>query len=356
MKTRITELFGIKHPIILAPMSYVALPPLVAAVSAAGGLGLLGTASMGPEEIRLNIAKARQLTDKPFGASVTAWSPNIDEQLDALIKEGVPILHVSGGDPRKVIEQVKRPGLTIIASVGTARHAERVAGYGADVVFCVGNEGGGHVGFVTSMVLIPAVANAAKLPVAAAGGFCDANGLVAALALGADAVVLGTRLALTKESPIPNSVKQRYLASTEYDTVITGGVTGHNVRALRNKLVDFLEGKKQGVSLSKAFHDVLETKRELKVPVWKLLLGGVTLMRGERIPLGQLGNVIAGRARVKKGMVEGDQDWGLLPCGQVSGRINDIPSCQQVIEGMVHDSESVLRKLMSQVGIGVERQ
>lgn len=354
MKTRITELYGIKYPIMLSPMGLISYAPLAAAVSNSGGLGVIAGSPMTPEEIRRNIAEIKQLTDKPFAVNIGAWNPGADELLDAVLAEGISILHISGASPGRFIKRAKRPGLIISVAVGTPRHAEIAEAEGADAVVVTGHEAGGHIGTIGSMVAVPAIANATKLPVVAAGGFCDANGLVAALALGADAIAMGTRLALTKESPIHDRAKQHYLAATVSDAVETQGFTGRGRRAIRNKLVDFLEGKRRGIPMP-SLHELVEIKRQLGIPFWKVIIGGLKLMRVERVPLGFAADRIAERGRTIKGLLEGDLDWGLLSCGQVVGMINDIPTCQQVIEGIVQGADGVLQRVASQVEADMEK-
>ena len=347
MKTRLTELLKIKYPIIQSAMNYVAYPPLVAAVSNAGGLGILGAAAMSADEVRENIRKVRELTDNPFGVNVLATSPALDEVIEVLIDERVPVASYGRGDPAKIIEETKSHGILNIPTVGAVRHAEKVVGYGADAVIVQGMEGGGHTGYVASTVLIPLVVNAVKVPVVAAGGFCDGQGLVAALAMGAEGVSMGTRFALSKESNIPDNVKQRYLQSSENDAVITAHVTGTRCRGLKNRLVELLETKAGGVPLKESIVELLNIKRDFKVPLWKVLLSGFKMKREFEADLNELGNVVAGRGRMRKAFLHGDDEAGFMPCGQVVGRIDNIPTCKELIESIINEAEEVLAKTNS---------
>ena len=345
MKTQLTELLKIKYPIIQSAMNYVAYPSLVAAVSNAGGLGILGAAAMSADEVRENIRKVRELTDNPFGVNVLATSPALAEVIEVLIDERVPVASYGRGDPAKIIEETKSHGILNIPTVGAVRHAEKVVGYGADAVIVQGMEGGGHTGYVASTVLIPLVVNAVEVPVVAAGGFCDAQGLVAALALGAEGIAMGTRFALSKESQIPDNVKQRYLRSSENDAVITEHVTGTRCRGLLNKLVEHVEARAKGTSLKESITELLDIKRTFNVPLWKVLLSGLKMKREYKAGLDELGNITAGRGRMRKALLHGDEEGGFMPCGQVCGRINEILSCQEIIEQIVTGAEEIFRTI-----------
>ena len=207
MKTRITELLGIENPIIQAGMNYGAYPPLVAAVSNAGGLGILGAGSMNAQELRQNIKMIRSMTSKPFGVNLLATSPLLDELIEVMIEEKIPVASYGRGNPKRIIERTKPHGVLNVPTVGAVHHAVRVESYGADAVIIQGMEGGGHTSYLSTLVLLPEVAASVKIPVVAAGRFCDGRGLVAALALGAEGISMGTRFALTKESTILDSIK-----------------------------------------------------------------------------------------------------------------------------------------------------
>ena len=305
MKTRITELLKIKHPIIQGGMSWVSYPPLVAAVSNAGGLGVLGAMAMSPEELRENIRIIRQLTDKPFGVNFLPENPQLEQLLDVIIEERVPVASYGKGNPKRIIERTKPQGIINMPTMGAVKHAVRAAQDGADAVIVQGTEGGGHTGFVSTMVLIPLVVDRIQIPVVAAGGIGDARGFVAALALGAEGISMGTRFIVTKECPVALSVKQWLIASREEDTVITDNLTGVRARVISNKF-------------AKSMVDMAERKAS----PWEMLLfsGG----------------------RFKKAFVEGDLEWGSFGCGQVCGLIDDIPTCQELIERIITGAEKVV--------------
>ena len=346
---RITELLGIKYPIVQAGMNYGAYPLLVAAVSNAGGLGILGAGAMSADELRQNIKEIRDLTDKPFGINILATSPALDELIGVMIEEKVPLASYGRGDPQKIIGNTKAHGIINMPTVGAVKHAQRVESYGADAVIVQGMEAGGHASYISTLVLLPQVVSAVKIPVVAAGGFCDGKGLVAALALGAEGISMGTRFALTKESTLPDEIKQHYLRNDGDEAIITDRVTGTRCRGLDNILVKTIEGKRRSLALKEAISSLMEMRKEFQVPLWKILLSGLRMKGAYGISVGQLGNSAAGRARIKKALVDGDSEWGFMPCGQVCGRIDDIPSCQELVERIMREAGEILPEMATKL-------
>lgn len=305
MKTRITELLGIKYPIIQGAMVWVASPPLVAAVSNAGGLGILGSAVMTSDELRENIRIMKKLTSKPFGVNFIPESPLIDKLLDVVVEEEVPVVNYGIGDPRRIIERAKLHGFLAMPTVGSLKHAIKAEHDGANAVIIQGIEAGGHTSYVATIVLVPLAVDRLSVPVVAAGGIGDARGFVAALALGAEGISMGTRFIATKESPVPLNIKQRIIKASEEDTAVTGHVTGIRCRVLKNKLAEsFLE------------------LAERQAPAREMLELGI--------------------GKLRQAFVEGDEEWGSLACGQVCGMIENIPTCQELIEGIVTQAEKIL--------------
>ena len=345
MKTRITELIGIEHPIIQAGMNYGAYPPLVAAVSNAGGLGILGAGSMDAEGLRENIKTIRSMTDKPFGVNLLATSPLIDELLDVMVEEKIPLASYGRGDPKKIVERTQPSGILNVPTVGAVKHATKVESYGADAVIVQGMEGGGHTSYLSTLVLVPMVAAAVKIPVIAAGGFCDGRGLISALALGAEGISMGTRFAITQESSVAQNVKQFYVDSGGDDAVITDRVTGTRCRGLLNKLVRMTEGEGRGFAIRESITSLLELRRVFNVPLWKVLLSGLRMKKAYQIPVGQLNDAAAGNRRIKIALVEADVEWGFMPCGQVCGRIDDIPACQELIQRFMEEADEIISGL-----------
>ena len=250
MRTRITELLGIRCPILQGGMAWVAEQHLAAAVSAAGGLGLIGGANAPGEAVRGMVRSARELTDKPVGVNVMLMSPHAADVARVVIEEHVPVITTGAGIPDRYIKDWKAAGIRVIpvvASVAQARIMERL---GADAVIAEGTESGGHIGETTTMALLPQVADAVRIPVIGAGGIADGRGMLAAFALGAEAVQLGTRFVASKEAVVSDAYKERILAAKDIDSTVTGRRIGHPVRSLRNEMTrEYLKLEEAGRSL-----------------------------------------------------------------------------------------------------------
>jgi enoyl-[acyl-carrier protein] reductase II len=313
MKTRITELLGIRYPIIQGAMSWVSFPPLVAAVSNAGGLGILGAAFMSAGELMENINQIKDQTDRPFGVNFMPDNPRVDELLDVIIDEKVPVVSYGKGNPQKIIARTRPHGILSLPTMGSLKHALRAEKDGADAVIVQGAEGGGHTGFISTLVLIPIVASKLKIPIVAAGGIGDARGLVATLALGAEGISMGSRFIVTREAPVPLHVKEYLIAKTEEDTVVTDNLTGVRCRVIKN---DFAQ-------------NLLEMAKK-KTDPWEMMQYGV--------------------GRIRKAYVEGDLEWGSLAFSQVCGLIHEIPSCKNLIESIVAEAQQILVSLNGTIG------
>ncbi len=312
MKTRITDMLGIQHPIIQGAMSWVSFPPLVAAVSNAGGLGILGAAFMGPRELRTNIRAIKRRTDNPFGVNFLTNNPELDGILDVIIEEEVRVASFVKRTAHRVTERLGPQGILSIPTVGAVKHAIRAEEDGADAVIVQGTEAGGHTGFVTTSILTSLVTGKVKIPVVAAGGIADAKGLVAALSLGAEGISMGSRFIVTAEAPVPLHVKEHILGRSEEETVVTDNLTGVRCRVIRNRFSDNL------VKMADSGEDP-----------WLMMKAGVGKMR--------------------KAYVEGDIEWGSLMFGQVCGMIDEIPTCKELIDTIVRESETVLRSVTGKV-------
>lgn len=309
MRTRITEMLGIRYPILQGGMAWVAEPPLAAAVSNAGGLGIVTGSYYTPEELEVKIREVKRLTDKPFALNFTPSCEHLEANLDLCIQERVVAITYGRGrhttDP--VIKQVRPHGILCFPVVGAVKQALRVEKEGADAVIVSGLEAGGHVSRIATMALLPQVTTKLKVPVVAAGGFADGRGLAAALTMGAEAVQMGTRFLCTQESPAHINIKRRLLQAGEEDTLVTGHLTGIRCRVLRNKLTElFLD---------------LEDK---KAPPAEFDRAGI------------------GKGRLA--FVEGDEEWGSIWCGQAVGMIEDIPTCKELIEGIVRQAKEALER------------
>ena len=306
MQTRITKLLGIEYPIIQGGMAWVAEYHLAAAVSNAGGLGLIGAASTPAEVVREQIRKAKELTDKPFGVNVMLLNPNADEVAKVIVEEGIKVVTTGAGNPAKYMEMWKNAGVKVIpvvASVGLARIMERA---GADAVIAEGTESGGHIGAATTMTLVPGVVDAVSIPVIAAGGIADGRGFAAAMMLGAEAVQIGTRFVVATESIVHQNYKAKVIAAKDIDSEVTGRSTGHPVRTIRNKMTrEYLKLEQEGAPFEEL----------------------------ELLTLGSL----------RKAVMEGDVIEGTLMAGQVASLVKKEETCSEMILEIMTDAKKLLK-------------
>ena len=298
MKTRITETLGIKYPVIQGGMAWVATYELASAVSEAGGLGIIGAGGAPAEWVRDQIQKCKSKTDKPFGVNLMLMNPEADEIAKIIAEEKVKVVTTGAGNPAKYIDMWKEAGVKIIpvvASVALARLMERA---GVDAVVAEGTESGGHIGSTTTMALVPQVVDAVNIPVIAAGGIGDGRGMAAALMLGAEAVQMGTRFVVAKESIVHENYKAKIIKAKDIDSEVTGRSTGHPIRVLRNKMTrEYLKKEQEGASLEEL----------------------------EQLTLGALRNAV----------VDGDAVYGSVMAGQISGMIKKEETCQEIIDDVV---------------------
>src|SRR5712672_2161224 len=259
--TPICERFGIDVPIVQTGMGWVAGARLVSATAAAGALGILASATMTYDQLEAAIREVRARTNRPFGVNLRADADDADERVDLLVREHVPVASFALAPREHQIKTLKDAGIAVVPSIGARRHAEKVAAWGADAVIVQGGEGGGHTGAVPTTLLLPQIVDAVDIPVIAAGGFFDGRGLVAALAYGAAGVAMGTRFLLTRESTVPESVKQFYLARTVADTVVTARIDGVPHRVLRTEFVDELEHTNAITALPRALRNAVAFKK-----------------------------------------------------------------------------------------------
>jgi NAD(P)H-dependent flavin oxidoreductase YrpB (nitropropane dioxygenase family) len=306
VRTPLTELLGIRYPIVQAAMGYVSGPRLAAATSSAGGLGLIASATMSLAELDQAIGETAGRTAAPFGVNLRADAADAAERVRLIIDRRVPVASFAQAPKPELIAALKDAGVVTIASAGARRHAEKAAGWGIDAVIATGGEGGGHVGAVPTSLLVPQVAAAVDVPVIAAGGFFDGRGLVAALAWGAAGIAMGTRFLLTSDSPVPDAVKQLYLTAGLDGTMVTTRVDGLPLRVLCTTVVD------------------------------QLGAGGAAAL-DERDG--------AAEALLRAAMVDGRTDLGLMSSGQVAGLIDDLPSCAELIEAIMAEARQTLDRL-----------
>lgn len=307
MNTRVTDLLGIKYPVIQGGMAWVAEHNLAAAVSAAGGLGLIGGANAPGQVVREEIRKAKELTDKPFGVNVMLMSPYADDVAKVVVEEGIKVVTTGAGNPEKYMELWKSAGIKVIPVVASVALAKRMEKYGADAVVAEGCESGGHIGEATTMTLVPQVKDAVSIPVIAAGGIGDGRGIAASFMLGAEAVQIGTRFVVSKESIVHENYKQRIIKAKDIDTAVTGRSHGHPIRGLRNKMTrEYLKMEQEG----KSFEEL------------------------EYLTLGSL----------RRAVQEGDIQEGTVMAGQIAGMISQEQTCKEMIDEMMAQAEALLKQ------------
>ena len=304
---RSTELLGIEYPIIQGGMAWVADHHIAAAVSEAGGLGLIAAANAPAEWVREQIREAKKLTDKPFGVNIMLMSPSADEVAKIVVEEGIKVVTTGAGSPEKYMEAWKAAGVKVIPVVASVALARRMERCGADAVVAEGTESGGHIGETTTMALVPQVVDAVKIPVIAAGGIADGRGIAAAFMLGAEAVQMGTRFVATEECHVHENYKQFLLKARDIDTRVTGRTTGHPVRTLRNPMTkEYLEKEAAGASFE-----------ELEM----LTLGGL-----------------------RKAVVDGDVKTGSVMSGQIAGMVKDVPTCKELMARLIRETKEAVKK------------
>jgi NAD(P)H-dependent flavin oxidoreductase YrpB (nitropropane dioxygenase family) len=347
LRTRVTDLTGVRYPIVQTGMGWVSGPELTAATANAGGLGILASGTLSREEMVAGIRGVKRRTDAPFGVNLVGTAPDVEERARALVAEEVPVASFALAPKRHVFELLKDAGIVIIPSIGARRHAEKVAAWGADAVLVQGGEGGGHTGQVPTSLLLPQVVDAVDIPVIAAGGFFDGRGLVAALAYGAEAIAMGTRFLLTSDSTVPPQVQRAYLDAGVDGTVVTDLIDGVPQRVLRTPMVERLtaEGGLNPRALARSVRSAVALKREVGSSWPEVLRQGLAMRRQRDLSWRQLLMAANTPMMIRTGMVEGRVDVGSLASGQVAGLIDELPSCAELIERIVAEAEKTLARL-----------
>jgi NAD(P)H-dependent flavin oxidoreductase YrpB (nitropropane dioxygenase family) len=351
IRTALTELLGIRYPVVQAAMGYVSGPRLAAATSDAGGLGLIASATMSLAELEKAIEETAGRTAGPFGVNLRADAPDAAERVRLIVARRVPVASFAQAPKPELIATLKDAGVVTIASIGARRHAEKAAGWGVDAVIATGGEGGGHVGAVPTSLLVPQVAAAVDIPVIAAGGFFDGRGLVAALAWGAAGIAMGTRFLLTSDSPVADEVKGLYLAAGLDGTVVTRRVDGVPHRVLRTTMVDHLEGRGRVsgagglAALARSARNAVAFRGMSGMGWREMLRQGRDMRRGSGLSWGQVLMAANTPVLLRAAMVDGRTDLGLMSSGQVAGLIDDLPSCAELIESIMAEADATLGRL-----------
>ncbi|MGZ4716984.1 MAG: NAD(P)H-dependent flavin oxidoreductase [Acidimicrobiales bacterium] len=345
LHTRICHLFGVEHPIVQTGMGWVAGARLTSATSAAGGLGILASATMTLPELRTAIGEVKDRTDKSFGVNLRTDQPDIGERIDLLIRERVRVASFAQAPSRDIVARLKDAGIVTMPTVGARRHAEKVAEWGVDAVIAQGAEGGGHTGNVPTSLLLPQVVDAVDIPVLGAGGFTDGRGLVAALAWGASGVAMGTRFLLTKESTVPEVVKEIYLGTPVTGTVVTTALDGFPQRVIRTDVVDEIEKASIATRLPKALLRALQFRKITGTSYRDLLTEGLAMKKNQDLTWSQLAMAANAPMLIKASMVDGKPEVGILPTGQGIGVIDELPTVAELIDRIVAEAETVLARL-----------
>lgn len=341
LRTPLTELIGIEHPVVQTGMGWVAGARLVSATANAGGLGILASATMTLDELAAAITKVKAVTDKPFGVNIRADAADAGDRVELMIREGVRVASFALAPKQQLIARLKEAGAVVIPSIGAAKHARQVAAWGADAMIVQGGEGGGHTGPVATTLLLPSVLDAVAgtgIPVIAAGGFFDGRGLAAALCYGAAGVAMGTRFLLTSDSTVPDAVKRRYLQAGLDGTVVTTRVDGMPHRVLRTELVEKLESGSRARGFAAALRNAGKFRRMSQMTWRSMIRDGLTMRHGKELTWSQVLMAANTPMLLKAGLVDGNTEAGVLASGQVAGILDDLPSCKELIESIVLDA------------------
>ncbi|MEV6744529.1 nitronate monooxygenase [Streptomyces sp. NPDC051080] len=353
MRTALTELVGVRHPVVQTGMGWVAGPRLVSATARAGALGVLASATMTTEQLRAAVREVKSRTDEPFGVNLRADAGDARERVRIIVDEGVKVASFALAPSKELIAELKDAGVVVIPSVGARRHAEKVAAWGADAVIVQGGEGGGHTGEVATTVLLPQVADAVDIPVIAAGGFRDGRGLVAALAYGAAGIAMGTRFLLTSDSTVPDAVKARYLAAGVKDITVTRAVDGLPHRMLRTEMVAALENAGRVRALAQAVRRAAGFRRISGTSWSRMVRDGLAMKHGKDLSWSQVLLAANTPMLLKASMVDGRTDLGVMASGQVAGLIEDLPSCAELVERVMAEAHEALGTVIRAEGADV---
>jgi NAD(P)H-dependent flavin oxidoreductase YrpB (nitropropane dioxygenase family) len=346
-QTAIQKLLGCRYPIIQTGMGWVATPRLVAGTSNAGGFGFLSAAVLPANEVGPAIDEVRSMTDKPFGINFHMFQPGAAEIVETIIAKKVAAVSFGRGPDKKMIARFKDAGIRCVPTIGAVRHAEKMVEMGVDMLVVQGGEGGGHTGSVSSTVLLPQVLDAVKVPVVAAGGYSDGRGLAAALTYGAQGIAMGTRFLMTKESPVPDQTKARYVKAKADDIFVTDKLDGLPQRMIRNAFTARLE-KAGALSMwTNALSAAWKMKQLTGASVGDMLQSARAMMgHGSDTSFAQALMGATAPVFIQRATVEGKPDEGVMATGQVAGRLTDLPTCEELIQRIVKEAEEALDNLL----------
>ena len=336
LSTRITRLLNIEVPLVLPGMSWISTPALVAAVSNAGGLGILATGPLSADDTRAAIREIRRLTNKPFGIGATLLMPGAKENAEVALEEQVPVINFSLGKGDWIVERAHKYGGKVIATVVSEKHAKSAEDMGADALLVTGHEAAAHGGDVTSLVLVPVLAKKTKIPIILAGGIGDGRGLAAMLCLGAEAVAMGSRFATTVESPLAEAVKKAIVSKSESDTIYGKNFDGLYARVMKTDAA--VEAMRRPTNPIIAAVKSFQAAKLIKMPMWKVIPGLLT----QWDKMYQLSLFGAATEKLMQATIDGDLDKGVQFVGQSMGLIEDIPTVQQLVDRVVLEAKDSL--------------
>jgi len=349
LRTPACDLLGVRYPIVQTGMGWVAGARLTAATSAAGGLGILASATMTYDQLATAIREVRERTENPFGVNLRSDHAEIDRFVALIVREQVRVASFAQAPNAALIAKLRDSGVVTMPTIAAPRHAEKVAAMGVDAMIAQGHEGGGHTGAIPTSLLLPQVTALVDRPVLGAGGFHDGRGLVAALAWGAAGVAMGTRFLLTKESTVPDEVKARYLAAALTDTLVTRAIDGAPQRVIRTELVDRLERRSGPAAHGRAVVNAVRLRRLTHTGLADLAREGLAMKRNGDLTWAQVAMAANAPMLTRASMVEGRLEAGILPTGQVTGLIDALPTVAELIDGIVAEATATLAALSSRV-------
>jgi NAD(P)H-dependent flavin oxidoreductase YrpB (nitropropane dioxygenase family) len=349
LHTRLCDLLGVRYPIIQTGMGWVSGARLTAATSAAGGFGILGSATMKLPELEQAIREVKEATDRPFGVNMRPDQEDLDARIALLVREKVRLASFAGPPGKKVVATLKDGGILTMPTVGARRHAEKMAELGVDLLIAQGGEGGGHTGEIPTSLLLPQVCDAVDIPVVGAGGFHDGRGLVAALAYGCAGIAMGTRFLMTRECAVPESVKEIYVGTQVNGTVVTLHIDGAPQRVIRTDVVDRLEKAGRMRRFFRALGNAMRFRKITGGSRWGVLREGLAMRKRQELPWSQLLMAANAPMMTRASMVDGRADVGILPTGQVVGLIDELPTVAELLERLMVEAVETIERLNPRV-------
>lgn len=347
LSTPLCDLLGSRFPIVQTGMGWVAGPKLVSATSNAGAFGIIASATMTFDELVHAIAETKSRTTAPFGVNMRADADDIMDRCKLLVSEGIPVASFAQAPKKDLITYLHDHGVKVMPSIGAKRHAEKVMEWGVDAILVQGGEGGGHTGAVPTSLLLPEVVDVVdgRVPVVAAGGYCDGRGLVAALAYGASGIAMGTRFLLTSDSAVPMEVKKQYLGTPVTGTLVTTKIDGAPHRVIRTDLVEQMDGASRITAVPKAIANAARFRKYTGLSWLQMAKEGLAMRKRMEMPWAEV--IMAGNTPIltKATLVDGELDAGILPTGQVVGVIDDLPSADDVVSRIIAEAEATLDRL-----------